>query len=61
MQDPLTLQILRLIQDFSPKGLSVKFLYQKLPASPKDIEEQVRALAEQGAVKLEGDQVSSVD
>ena len=61
MEEPLTLQILRIIQQFSPKGLPVSFLYQKLPASREDIAAQVRALAEQGAIRMDGDQVRSMD
>jgi DNA-binding IclR family transcriptional regulator len=60
VQGPLTLQILRIIQGFSPRSLPVSFLFQKLPASPADIEMQVRTLAEQGVVKIEGDHVSSL-
>jgi hypothetical protein len=55
---PLTLQILRIIEKYSPKGLPVAFLYHQIPASRGDIEERVKALEEQGAVKVEGDQVS---
>ena len=46
MQEPLTLQILRIIQEF--KSLPVSFLYSKLPASPTDIEAQVRTWRSKG-------------
>jgi len=61
MQEPLSLQILRTIEKFSLKGpVPVSFLYQQIPASPNEIETRVRSLAEDGAVKLEGDLVSLV-
>jgi DNA-binding IclR family transcriptional regulator len=60
-EPPLTLQILRIIEKFSPKKLPVAFLYYRIPASRADIERQVNALVEQGAVKIEGDQVSLAD
>lgn len=60
-EPPLTLQILRIIEKFSPKGLPVELLYHQIPASRMDIERQVNTLVEKGAVKIEGDQVSLVD
>jgi hypothetical protein len=57
-EPPLTLQILRIIEKYSPKSLPVDFLHHQIPASRADIEEQVNALAADGAIKIEGNQVS---
>ncbi|MBX9840227.1 MAG: hypothetical protein K2Z80_00295 [Xanthobacteraceae bacterium] len=52
---PLGLLILRTVESFKelPRGL----LYDKVPASNTAIDEQLRALAEKGAVKIENDMV----
>jgi hypothetical protein len=57
-EPPLTLQILRIVERYSPKGLPVAFLYSQIPASRADIDMQVNTLAEYGAVKIEDDQIS---
>jgi hypothetical protein len=56
---PLNLTILRLVQDFRkiPRGL----LYEKVPASNTEIDQQVSELASKGAIKVDGDLIVSID
>jgi hypothetical protein len=55
---PLNLTILRLVQDFGkiPRGL----LYDKVPASNTDIDRQVTELANEGAIKVDGDLIMPI-
>lgn len=54
---PLNLAILQVVERFG--RLPLAFLYRQVPASAEEIEQQVRILAAQGALKLEGEDVVS--
>jgi hypothetical protein len=56
---PLNLTILRLVQDFGkvPRG----FLYEKVPASNTEIDQQVTELANKGVIKIDGDVIMSTN
>jgi len=54
---PLNLAILQVVEKFG--RIPLEFLYSQVPASAEEIEQQVRILADQGAVKLDGDLVIS--
>jgi hypothetical protein len=51
------LAILQVVERFG--RLPLAFLYRQVPASAEEIDRQVRILAAEGAVKLEGDDVVS--
>lgn len=59
MSNPLNLTILRLVQDYGkvPRGL----IYDKVPASNTEIDQQVLDLTNRGAIKVEGDYVTLGD
>jgi hypothetical protein len=53
---PLNLLILRTVEEYGqmPKSL----LYSRISASQQEIERQIQALVERGALRVEGNQVS---
>ncbi len=56
---PLNLLIVQTIEKFG--RLPRSFLYHRVPASQDEVERQIKILAQQGAIRIEGDQVVSVD
>ena len=53
---PLNLAILSTIEDF--KSIPRSFLYRKVQASPAEIDRQIQALMEQGAIEVQDDHVA---
>jgi hypothetical protein len=56
MREPLNLAIVKIVQEFGRLPLS--YLYSRVQAPPDEVQKQVEHLAQEGALKLEGDHVA---
>lgn len=56
MEAPLGLMILKTVREYG--RLPKEFLYSRFSASPQEIEKQIQALVAQGALKVDGDELS---